>query len=339
MKTTSAAIKLLIFTVVTALATAVLAVTITNAQFAPEKTYHAIFTDATGVISGDDVRIAGVQVGQVTGINLYRHNMADVTFTVHSNVPLSASTQAALKYRNIVGQRYLELSEGAGSSAPLASGGTIPLSQTQPALDLNALFNGFRPLLQSINPTQVNQLAFSIIQVFQGEGGTINSLLGQVASLTSTLADHSTVIDQLISNLNSVLGTVDAHSTQLTALVGNLKDLVSGLAADRTAIGNSLTGINQLTLTTGNLLTQARPPLKSDIANLGKVAGTLDAAQGQLQTLLNGLPGQLALMDNDVSYGSWANMFMCSVQAKVSFPGTATYYTPSVNTDAARCSG
>ena len=337
MKTTSAAIKLLIFAVVTALATAVLAVTITNAQYGPEKTYHAVFSDATGLITGDDVRIAGVQVGQVTGINLHPGNLADVTFTVHNNIPLSVSTQAALKYRNIVGQRYLELSEGAGSSAPLRAGGTIPLSQTTPALDLNALFNGFRPLLQSIDPTQVNQLSYSIIQVFQGEGGTIDSLLSQVASLTSTLANHSTVIDQLIQNLNSVLATVDAHSTQLTELIGNMRDLVAGLAADRTAIGNSLAGINQLDVSTGNLLRQVRPPLKGSIAGLAQVAGTLDKNQGTLQTWLNGLPGQLAQMDNTASYGSWANMFMCSMQGKVSIPGSAAYYTPSLTTNAARC--
>lgn len=337
MKTTSAAVKLVIFAVVTALATAVLAITMTNTQYGPKKTYHAIFTDATGLLSGDDVRIAGVQVGQITGINLYPGNHADVTFTVRNNVPLSKSTQAALKYRNIVGQRYLELSEGAGSSAPLQAGGVIPLSQTQPALDLNALFNGFRPLLQSIDPSQVNQLSYSIIQVFQGEGGTINSLLGQVASLTSTLANHSTVIDQLIQNLNSVLATVDAHSTQLTNLVGNMRDLVSGLAADRTAIGNSLTGINQLAVSTGNLLTQVRPPLKGDIANLAKVAGTLDASQGQLQTWLNGLPPELSQIANAGSYGSWANMYLCSMQAKVSLPGTATYYTPTSSSAAARC--
>ena len=337
MKTTSAAVKLIIFAVVTALATAVLAVTITNAQYGPKKTYHAIFTDATGLISGDDVRIAGVQVGKVTGINLHQGNLADVSFTVRNNIPLSVSTRAALRYRNIVGQRYLQLNEGAGSSAPLKAGGVIPLSQTQPALDLNALFNGFRPLLNAIDPSQVNQLAYSIIQVFQGEGGTINSLLGQVASLTSTLANHSTVIDQLIQNLNTVLATVDAHSTQLTELVGNLRSLVSGLAADRTAIGNSLSGINQLAATTGNLLTQARPPLKGDIANLGKVAGTLSANQGELNTWLKGLPGELSSIDNAASYGSWANMYLCSIGAKVALPGSATYYTPQVSSNAARC--
>jgi phospholipid/cholesterol/gamma-HCH transport system substrate-binding protein len=337
MKTTSAAIKLIIFAVVTALATTVLAITITNAQYGPEKTYHAIFSDSTGLISGDDVRIAGVQVGQITGINLHRGNLADVTFTVHNNVPLSVSTLAALKYRNIVGQRYLELSEGAGSSSPLRAGGTIPISQTTPALDLNALFNGFRPLLQSIDPSQVNQLSYSIIQVFQGEGGTIDSLLGQVGSLTNTLANHTAVIDQLIQNMNSVLTTVDQHSTQLTQLIVNMRDLISGLAADRTAIGNSLTGINQLTVSTGNLLSQVRPPLKSDIANLNKVAGTLNANQGSLQKWLTGLPGELSQIDNTASYGSWANMFMCSMQAKVTYPGAATTYSPAVTANAARC--
>lgn len=337
MKTTSALVKLIVFAAVTALATAVLAITITNAQFGPKKTYHAVFTDATGLITGDDVRIAGVQVGQITGINLDQGHLANVSFTVRNNIPLSKSTQAALKYRNIVGQRYLELNQGAGSSAPLENGGVIPLSQTTPALDLNALFNGFRPLLQSVDPSQVNQLSYSIIQVFQGEGGTIDSLLSQVASLTSTLADHSTVIDQLIQNMNSVLATVDAHSTQLTNLVGNMRDLVSGLAQDRTAIGNSLGGINQLEVSTGNLLTQVRPPLKGDIASLGQVAGTLDANQPLLNKWLKGMPPELSQLDNAASYGSFANMYLCTMQAKVALPGSGTYYTPANNSSAPRC--
>jgi phospholipid/cholesterol/gamma-HCH transport system substrate-binding protein len=338
-KTASAAVKLTAFTVVTALATAILAITIGNTQFGSKVTYHAIFSNANGLITGDGVRIAGVQVGQISGITLYHGHLADVTFTVQKNVPLSVSTRAALRYLNIVGQRYMSLMEGAGSSAPLRPGGVIPLSRTKPALDLNALFNGFRPLLASLNPGQVNQLAFSIIRVFQGEGGTIDSLLGQVASLTSTLADHDTLITQLINNLNAVLGTLDSHTTQLTELVANLQSLVSGLAADRTAIGSSLAGISDLEAATAGLLSQARPPLKNDIASLGQVAKTLDTHRGDLQGLLTRLPQRISAMTRFGSYGGWANMYLCSIEAETSLPGTSVVYTPQIDANVARCHG
>jgi phospholipid/cholesterol/gamma-HCH transport system substrate-binding protein len=338
-KTASAAIKLSVFAVVTALATATLAITITNAQFGPRSTYHAIFSDATGLIAGDSVRIAGVQVGQVSGISLYHDHLADVTFSVQRDIPLAVSTRAALRYLNIVGQRYMSLMEGAGPAAPLRPGGVIPLTQTEPALDLNALFNGFRPLLAALDPGQVNQLAYSIIRVFQGEGGTIDSLLGQVASLTSTLANHDALITQLIDNLNAVLGTLDSHTTQLTELVVNLQALVGGLAADRTSIGSSLAGINDLEAATAGLLSQARPPLASDIASLGQVAKTLDTNGGQLQGLLTRLPQRLAAMTSLGSYGGWANMYLCSIEAETSLPGTSVIYTPQVDTNVARCQG
>ncbi len=339
MKTASAGIKLSVFAVVTGLATATLAITISNAQFGPRSAYHAIFSNATGLIAGDSVRIAGVQVGEVSGISLYHDHLADVTFTVQRDIPLSVSTRAALRYLNIVGQRYLSLMEGAGSAARLRQGGVIPLAQTAPALDLNALFNGFRPLLAALNPGQVNHLAYSIIRVFQGEGGTIDSLLGQVASLTSTLADHDALITQLIGNLNAVLGTLDSHTTQLTELVANLQSLVGGLAADRTAIGSSLAGINDLEAATAGLLIQARPPLASDIASLGQVAKTLDTHGGQLQGLLTRLPQRLAAITSLGSYGGWANMYLCSIEAETSLPGTSVIYTPQVDTNVARCQG
>ncbi|MGE5290785.1 MAG: MCE family protein [Micromonosporaceae bacterium] len=339
MKTASAAVKLSAFAAVTSLATAVLAITISNAQFGPRTTYRAIFSNATGLITGDGVRIAGVQVGEVSGISLYHGHLAEVTFTVQKDIPLSASTRAALRYLNIVGQRYVSLMEGAGSSAPLRPGGVIPLSQTEPALDLNALFNGFRPLLAALNPAQVNQLAFSIIRVFQGEGGTIDSLLGQVASLTSTLADHDVLITQLINNLNAVLGTLDSHTTQFTELVANLQSLVSGLAADRSAIGSSLTGISNLEAATAGLLSQARAPLKSDIASLGQVAKTLDTHKGDLQGLLTRLPRRISAMTSFGSYGGWANMYLCSIEAETSLPGTPVISTPQINAGVARCQG
>ncbi|HVV22453.1 MAG TPA: MCE family protein, partial [Pseudonocardiaceae bacterium] len=180
--------KLIIFVVITVAATAVLGLTIANVNFGGSDTYNARFTDVTSLNVGDDVRIAGVKVGEVTSINVVDRRQADVGFQVESDVTLPASVTATIKYRNLVGQRYIALSQGTGSMAGVfRPGSTIPLARTQPALDLTELFNGFKPLFQALSPDDVNQLSYEIIQVFQGEGGTIDSLLANTASLTSTI--------------------------------------------------------------------------------------------------------------------------------------------------------
>ena len=187
-----------------------------------------------------------------------------------ADVPVPATVQATIKYRNLVGQRYIALTEAKGSGGrTLKDGGVIPLAQTKPALDLTTLFGGFRPLLQALSPADMNRVSFEIIQVFQGEGGTVESLLNHVASLTSSLADKDAVIGSVIDNLNTVMGNVAARDKQLSDLVVSLQQFVTGLAGDKDAIFNSLQTIDTLATTTSGFLQDARPPLASDITGPG----------------------------------------------------------------------
>ncbi|MET9670853.1 MlaD family protein, partial [Streptomyces sp. NPDC006475] len=183
-------VKFLLFAVVTILATTLLAATIVNISFAPEHTYRAVFSDVTSLEEGDDIRVAGVRVGEVEAIRIKDRTLAEVTFTVTRERPLLTSTGAVIRYRSLVGQRYVALTEGAGDGTRLKPGATIPLARTQPALDLNALLGGFKPLFAALSPKDVNQLATEIVKTLQGEGGTVNSLLAHTASLTTTLADR-----------------------------------------------------------------------------------------------------------------------------------------------------
>lgn len=338
--TLSAGIKVAIFTVVTVLATAVLAISITNSQFEPTKQYTAIFSDVTGLLKGDEVRVAGVRVGQVDDIELYKQKYAKVTFSVARTRPLYTNTLAIIRYRNLAGQRYMSLEQGPGSPTPFGDHAVIPLNHTRPALDLTVLFNGFRPLFRALQPQQVNQLSYEIIQVLQGEGGTVNGLLSHVASLTNTLADHDKIIGRVITNLNSVLRTVDRRDRDLSQLLVQLQSFVSGLAGDRTAIGNSLTGINQLTSSTASLLSDARPSVKEDIHQLGRVSKTLDKKKNRklLDQTAQALPGRLNMLINTGSYGSWFNFYLCSLDAKVALPGgLARTQTQAIRNENPRC--
>ncbi len=223
------------------------------------------------------MRIAGVRVGEVDDIRVNTdRTTALVTFAVATTSALTRSTDATIKYRNLVGERYIALTQGTGSGAVLPPGSTIGVDHTQPALDLTLLFNGFKPLFAALSPKDVNELSGLVIQTLQGEGSGINDLLGKTASLTSTLADRDAVIGRTIDNLTTVLGTVDAHNDAFKQLIDQLQRFISGLSADRKTIGDSLDNINSLTQSTADLLQTARPDVKNDVAQLRSLAGNLN---------------------------------------------------------------
>jgi phospholipid/cholesterol/gamma-HCH transport system substrate-binding protein len=337
-KTLSATVKLVIFMVVTTMATGVLVVTIGNVSFNEQKAYEAVFRDVTGVEEGDDIRIAGVQVGSVESIDIENRDLARVSFSVDAGTPLDRSTNALVRYRNLVGQRYIALTPGAGPSGVLPENATIPLSQTQPALDLTVLFNGFKPLFQALSPSDVNKLSYEIIRVFQGEGGTMESLLAHTASVTNTIADRDKVIGDLIDNLNDVLTTLNRRDGQLSSLIIELQQFVSGLARDRKPILDSLDAVSELSAETSDLLVKTRPALVADIEQLRRVTGVLNAGKQQLDDSLQILPIKLKKVGRTAAYGSWFNFYICNFQGGVKIPGMSRRMRVSYNVKSARCS-
>ncbi|WP_406503390.1 MCE family protein [Streptomyces sp. NBC_01602] len=331
-------VKFSLFAVVTVLATALLAATIVNISFTPEDTYRAVFSDVTSLEEGDDIRVAGVRVGEVQDIAIKDRTLAEVTFTVSRDRPLLSSTGAVIRYRSLVGSRYVALTEGAGDGTRLKPGGVIPLARTKPALDLNALLGGFKPLFAALSPEDVNRLATEIIKTLQGEGGTVNSLLAHTASLTTTIADRDELIGSVIDNLNTVLGTLDKRDARFSGLLKQLQRLISGLSADRKPIGASLSGIDGLTEATSGLLQDARPPLRDDIAGLRDLTGTLNANERTVEGVLKRLPNKLNKLTGTASYGSWFNFYLCDFDGRIVLPKTREILTPELHVARARCS-
>ena len=335
-RTASDAVKLAIFIVVTTVATSLLVVTIGNLSFGSTKDYKAVFSDATGVVKGDDVRVAGVKVGNVDNVEVVDKTKALVTFKVDADHPITASTFAAIRYRNLVGQRYIALSQGVGGPSILREGSTIPLTRTKPALDLTVLFNGFKPLFEALSPADVNKLAYEIITVFQGEGGTLESLLAHTASVTSTLASRDQVIGSLITNLNDVMATVGKRDSQLSDLLVKLREFVSGLSQDRQAILGSLDSVSSLAVQTSDLVTGIRPGLTTDVKQLHTVAGTLDRNKAEIDRALQVLPIKLNKVGRTATYGSWFNFYLCNFEGRVKLPGGKALPV-DYNTGGARC--
>jgi phospholipid/cholesterol/gamma-HCH transport system substrate-binding protein len=336
-KTTGDLVRLLVFMVTTGLATGLLVITIGNLSFGATNTYKAEFVDATGVVNGDDIRVAGVKVGTVQDIEIAEDNRALVTFTVDEDTRLDSSTHATIKFRNLIGQRYISLTREGRGGDTMEENDTIPVERTQPALDLTVLFNGFKPLFEALSPDDINKLSYEIVQVFQGEGGTLESLLGSTASLTQTLADRDQVIGDLLDNLTYVLDHVADRDQQLGELIVSFQDLVGGLKEDRQAILSSLDGISELAVETAGLIDDIREPFVRDIRQARRLLATLDRGKGEIDRVLQVLPIKVNKFGRTGTYGSWFNFYLCHFNAKVRI-GKTVLAQPKYSTGADRCS-
>lgn len=315
-ETRRAVIRLTIFAVIAVVTTLVVVSTIRPFSDAGHE-YSAIFTSAGRLAPGDQVRVAGVVSGRIESVEVTPDGQADVQFSLADDLALTEGTRAQIKYLDMVGGRYLVLTPGPG--AELADGGALPVSQTQPPLDLSTLFNGFKPLFAALDPQDVNALSEDIVQTLQGEGPTVVDLLRHTSSLTRNLADRDAIIGHLVTNLDSVLGGLDARQTELEDLITQLRRFVGGLSADRAAIAGSLTGINQLTETMAGLLEEARPALARDVVRLRQLAAILNkpANQRLVKHVLASVPDKLARIIRTASYGSWFNYYLCDLRVRV----------------------
>jgi phospholipid/cholesterol/gamma-HCH transport system substrate-binding protein len=315
-------IKLAIFMVLAVIVTISVVATLLDVKSGPG--YHAIFSNATGLQSGDTVRIAGVEVGKINGVSLYQGHYAKVDFSVSASQHLTTTTTASIQFENLLGQRYLQISAGAPGGAPLKAGATIPMSRTRPGLDLTTVFSGFQPLLAALDPKQVNDLTGSIIQVLQGESGAVGNLVNQTASLTENLASRQQVINQVLDNLTPLITTVNTHDTQLSDLITGLNSLVKGLAGEKDVVGNAVTGLSTLTTNTNNLLQNVQPTLDQDLSGLQGVTGELVANQGQvlnsLSTVISNLPAFLFTLNKVTSSGNYLAVYVCDLTLNVSNP-------------------
>jgi phospholipid/cholesterol/gamma-HCH transport system substrate-binding protein len=332
-----AAWRLGIFLTICLLGTFVLLTVFAKFRFEEGTTYAAEFTNVSGLKNGDMVRIAGVEVGKVQKITVNRDATVRVEFSADKSVVLTEGSRALIRYDNLIGGRFLALLEGAGGIKTLKPGATIPLDRTEPALDLDTLIGGFRPLFRALNPDQVNELTGQLIQAFQGQGPTIGSFLNQAAAVTNTLADRDLLIGQVIDNLNVVLGSLGGQSEKFDKAVTSLSELVHGLAARRTEISNALAYTDSGLNSVADLLLQAREPAQKVVHELDRAAGIAVADHEYLDTLLNTLPDKYQMLSRQGMYGDFFSFYLCDAVLKLNGKGGQPVYVKVAGQSTGRC--
>ncbi|MEE2853284.1 MAG: virulence factor Mce family protein [Actinomycetota bacterium] len=321
MKITGTIVKLSIFSVVLLVFTVMIIVVFGQMRFDRTSKYSAEFSNVSGLRAGQFVRASGVEVGKVDTVELVDGGKrARVKFNVDRSIPLYQSTSAQIRYLDLIGNRYLELKRGQGEGADkvLPPGGFIPLARTQPALDLDALIGGFKPLFRALDPQKVNTIATALVTVFQGQGGTINDILDQTAQLTNQLGERDQAIGEVIKNLNTVLDTTVRHRQQFDQTINNLEVLITGLKDHGDQLAGGTAHISNATGTVADLLAEDRGLLHKTLNYLDAVQQPLIDQQDQLQDYLKKVPTALNMIGRAIgSYGDFVNFYACDITLKI----------------------
>lgn len=337
MRTRATLIKFTIFVVVMAMLTAFLFFIFGQYRTGSTTGYSAVFTDVSRLKPGQSVRVAGIRVGTVSDVSLQPDKKVVVKFDADRNVVLTEGTRAAVRYLNLIGDRYLELVDGPGSPKRLPAGGQIPVNRTAPALDLDLLLGGLKPVTQGLNARDVNALTSGLLQVFQGQGGTLESLFAKTTSFSNALADNDQTVQQLIDNLNIVVGTIDKDGNKFSGAVDRLERLISGLSDDRSTIGSAIEALDNGTASLADLLSKARPPLSGTIDQLSRLAPILDNDKDRLDAAIAKAPKNYRKLVRLGVNGATVPYYICMLTLRGTDLQGKTVRAPVFRSEAGRC--
>ncbi|QLY30452.1 MCE family protein [Nocardia huaxiensis] len=190
--------------------------------------HYALFTDANGLKTGDDVRMYGVQVGKVEEIEL-DGTVAKVRFTVRTDSPVYENSTLAIRYQNLTGQRYVDVQQQPNPTARVAAESTIGLAHTIPSFDVTTLYNGLKPVLATLSPEALNRFSQNMIAVIEGNGTGIGPALDSIGELSTYVTDRQQVITTLVRNMSEIADRIGGKSPQLVTLLTKIADVFAAL--------------------------------------------------------------------------------------------------------------
>ncbi|MGH9187474.1 MAG: MlaD family protein, partial [Acidimicrobiales bacterium] len=285
---TRTAVKFGVFGAVCIAITVWLAFTIGNIQlFQDRYQLVASFDDVTGLLPSDNVKIAGVRVGKVTGIEVDEGH-ARVTFEVDSDYELPTDSTAAIRWRNLIGQRYLYVYPGSASTM-LTDGEELPA--TESVIDLGELFNKLGPIVAAVDEDKVNEFLDTVSQALNGNEDKIRQTIDDLAVLAGTLAGRDETIGRLIENLDTVAGTITSRDQQIRTMLDNLVALSQAFSDNTDVLDQALVQFGRFSTDLNSILTNNQGEIDNLLNNLDLVVQTVGTRIGTLEHAVFGDPG------------------------------------------------
>jgi phospholipid/cholesterol/gamma-HCH transport system substrate-binding protein len=208
---------------------------------------HAIFENASQIVSGDEVQASGNTIGTVSGITLTPHGEADVTLSINNKdyEPLRKGTIATVREESLtaIANRYVDLRLGGANEPAIRDGGTIPSQDTNSEVDLDQLFNTFTPAtrkaLQNVIQGSAKSLNYRGNEAQQAYA-YLNPAIASSALLFRELNRDSPNFTNFVTKTGNLLGDIADRQSDLTGLISHLETTTNALANQHTALGESI---------------------------------------------------------------------------------------------------
>lgn len=306
-----AAVKVLVFTGIVGACLLLIVNSLLTPVSGPKHEFTAVISDVSGLNDGGDVRMSGVLVGKVEAIELDGPN-ARVRFSVQSSQAIYDNSQIAVRYQNLVGQRYLELVQADQTGAVLPAGSTIGLDQTVPSFDVSKLFNGFAPLFDTIDPAALNRFAENMLNLIQGDGTGLGGVLEDVKQLADMATDRQQFILVIVRNLDNVAKSITGKSEQVGDLVRQLNFIAADLDTRADQIHASAVTANKVVTRGADLLGELESAYDDTYGPLHNFLFRLTPLSKEIQTALRLLPSLLTGFNNRANDVSTDVDYTCS---------------------------
>jgi phospholipid/cholesterol/gamma-HCH transport system substrate-binding protein len=277
------------------------------------KTYtvKAAFTDATGIIPGDEVRLAGVRIGKVGGVSVDR-GRAVVRLAIDRRFHVPRESRIELHWRNLLGQRFVQVvppKDATPQSPPLAAGARVGTDRTGAAADLTYLLDNAEPLLADLDTDSVNRVMETLAAAMQGREATFGAAVDQSAQLVKTLSGRADAIGNSITQFATLLDAVAGHDEQVRQLLTSLGSTSQAIAAKSDDLGRAVGSSGELTATLARVLDASGADLDAVLGQARTLAGTLAAQKHNLAEGVRTLNWTPAAFIRATNAGDWINIY------------------------------
>jgi phospholipid/cholesterol/gamma-HCH transport system substrate-binding protein len=270
-------------------------------------TYYAAFSESGGLKADDEVRIAGVRVGQVDSVELDGDHVR-VAFRVESDSGFGKQTSAAIKVKTLLGAMYLSLQPaGAGQ---LAEGGEIPVERTSSPYDVVDAFSGLAETSDKIDTDQLATSLGTLADLTRNTPEEFRNALSGVSQLSANIAARDDQINTLLGNLERVSTVLDDRDQDIVGLMKDSDVLFRALVGRREAVHDLLVSTSGLSKELTTLIRQSRADLKPALEHLENVLAVLNKNEDNLDNSLRLMAPFYRVFASTLGNGPWFDTYI-----------------------------
>ncbi len=275
-------------------------------------TYRATFTEAGGLKTGDEVRIAGVRVGEVRDVALDDGTVL-VTFRIKTDASFGDETRAEIQVKTLLGSMYLALEPAGGGR--LEAGSTIPPERTSSPFDVIDAFSGLAETIGEntdvgIDTDQLSQSLTVLADLTRNTPEEFQAALTGVSELSSNIAARDDEIGSLLKNLKRVSTVLSDRDQDIVGLMKDSDVLFRALVARRDQIHNVLVSTSTLSSELTALVRQSRGDLKPALTQLRSVLEVLTKNEDNLDNSLRLMAPFYRVFANTLGNGPWFDTYI-----------------------------